>query len=419
MRVGAYGLSLAMIVFVKGRGRPHPAWSWAQAAMAVLLVSVVNPAGDKIVARIASIALYTSILAPMLWVGRVALEQGVLRRVMLVMWGFYTASAVMGVLQVNYPGQFDGATSNNFTEQQVGAWRYQLADGRTILRPKGLSDTPGGASIGGTYAIILGAGLLLTETSLVLRAGVVGGMIAGLFCIFLCAQRTNLVIVALASVTLIAVLVRRKSIRKATTLAAVIGGVATVGTAMAFAIGGTAVIDRFSTLVSGDVNAAFLDNRGIFFEELVQHDVYAFPIGAGLGRWGMVNSYFGGGTDALWAEMQWQSLMFDGGIPLVIIYVGLIGTLVWTSWRSAVTAPSDLLGCWAGVVVGYNVAAVAATFVFPVFSLQLGMEVVFLNACLYGTCRHSLGTAKRDGPDRQSRPASNMAAETVVALPSS
>lgn len=395
MRVGVYGLSLAMVVITRGRARSHPAWTWAQAAIFVLLVSVINPAGDSLIARLATVVLYSSVLVPMLWVSRLNLTRSVLPNVMRIMWGFYTASAIMGVLQVSYPGQYEGAISKNFTDEQLGAWRFKLADGRVISRPKGLSDTPGGASIGGTYAIILGAGLLLTEKSFLLRCAVAGGMVAGLFCIFLSAQRTNLVIVAIAILTLVCVLLLRRSMRKATTLIVVVGGVAFVGTAIAFSVGGTAVISRFSTLINDDPNQVFQQNRGQFLDELVQNNIYDFPLGAGQGRWGMVNSYFGGKVEPLWAEMQWQALVYDGGIPLMLIYIGIITTLLWVSWQSAVSSNSEQFTCWAGVVVGYNVAAAAATFVFPVFSLQLGMELVLLNACLYGTRRLYVGDNPR------------------------
>ncbi len=386
LRIGGYAISLSMIQLVKGRFRTHPSWRWAQAAILVLLAEVINSSGDSILARFATVALYSAVLAPILWIGRVALSRRVFRAAIFVMWGFYTASALMGVFQVSYPGKFDGAISNNFTKEQIGAWTYKLSNGRTIIRPKGLSDSPGGASIGGTYAIILGTGLLLAESSWILRGVVIIGMISGVFCIFLCEQRTNLLVCALATTALIVVLLRRRSTKKAMAVVATIAGVAVVGTVVAFAVGGAAITDRFSTLIDDNPTNVFQASRGQFLNELIYSDIYEFPLGAGEGRWGMINSYFGSDRYALWAEMQWQALVFDGGIPLILIYIGLLISLLWTSWRFSIGSKSDFFGCWAGVVVGYNIAAIAATFVFPVFSVQLGMEVTFINACLYSAC---------------------------------
>ena len=53
---------------------------------------------------------------------------------------------------------------------------------------------------------------------------------------------------------------------------------------------------------------------------LVEH-----PLGAGLGRWGMMRRYFGNENNldspAIWAEVQFAAWVLDGGIVLLSLYL--------------------------------------------------------------------------------------------------
>ena len=406
LRVGTYALSIAFPLLVKGRGHPHTARSWASAAIVILVVAALNPAGENVVARLASVVLYTSVLAPLFWVGRLRLGSRDFRNIVRIMWAFYAASAGVGVLQVNYPGRFEGSTSAFIDADMLSRNILVMADGHKIIRPQGLTDTPGGAGNGGLNAIVLGTGLLLTETSLILRGLVVAGMIAGLFCIYIVQERTNLVVAGLSFLALVAILLRRKLFTRLALLLTVTGVVIAIGTTVAFAVGGEKLIDRFYTLISDDPNNVYQQNRGSFLNEVIEHDVYDYPLGAGLGHWGMVYSYFGSSGQYLWAEMLWQSLVYDGGVVLIAVYLGLFGCLLWTNWQIAVRARSNTVGTWGGVVLGYNVTAVAASFVFPILALQAGMEVLLLNACLFSVASSATGgvTGKLNGSDRHQRP---------------
>jgi hypothetical protein len=392
LRIGVYGLSVALMFIVKGRNRPHPAWACAQVAIALLAIETLDPSGDSWMSRGATIVLYASVLAPLVWVGRLALQVTDLRAVLRIMWAFYTLSATMGVLQVNYPGQFDGSLSANFTDRKAISFRMHvmtLGDGRKVIRPMGLTDVPGGAGNGGVNAIILGSGLLLTETNLIFRALLVAGMVGGLFCIFLVQERTSLIVVCLTTTTLAIVLARRKAIGRLLTLLSVAAAVTVVGTTVAFAVGGDAVVKRFATLTADNPTNVFQANRGQFLDELLHDDIYKYPFGAGLGHWGMLNGYFGSPAHGLWAEMLWQALDYDGGVPLMLVYVGIFALLLRASWQVAIVDPSSEVGTWAGVVVGYNLAAIGASFVFPIMVIQAGLEVVLLNACLYAVSKRS------------------------------
>ena len=68
------------------------------------------------------------------------------------------------MLQVIFPGRFQPRISQVVEEQGVIAegLKIELANGERVLRPMGLTDVPGGAATAGMYAIVFGAGFLLT-----------------------------------------------------------------------------------------------------------------------------------------------------------------------------------------------------------------------------------------------------------------
>lgn len=392
MRMSVYVGSLCMLLVTLGRSTKYPPRRVLPFILGVLALEQLHPDGDRPFAQTAQLVLYTAVLSPLIWGPRLRLADpfAMFRRVVLILWLFYTASAIVGVLQVRYPGRFEGALSANFAaggstydKGSLAPHMFKLADGKEIIRPRGLTDVPGGAAVGGVYSILFGMGLLTADRRIWLRALAVGGMVAGLFCIYICQGRTNLVIVALSAGVLLAVLLMRGSVGRASILATMLFGVASVGTAAAFAIGGASTVARFNTLLENDASTVVYDSRGKFIELMLREDVPNYPLGAGMGRWGMMHGYFGGNSDPLWAEMMWQALIFDGGLILILAYAALLIVVVLTTWKVALRARDDALGSWAGAICGCNLAAVAASFVFPIFAVSMGLEIFVLNACLY------------------------------------
>jgi hypothetical protein len=403
LRIGGYASSLGCLFLIKGRGPTMLVTKWVVAAIGILLVEFLNPAGDTFTARIAQISLYTSVIAPLLWVNRLKFNARVFRIVVLSLWGFYTASAAFGVLQVQYPGTFDGSVSANYDEQSMTPHIFTLADGRQVIRPKGLTDNPGGAGAAGVAVILLGMGLILDNSNFLIRVLALGAMGIGLFCIYICQGRTNLLMVGFALIIVVAMLIRRGSVTKAILLASICGGVAIIGTSMAFAIGGQATIDRFATLTASDAGTVYQDNRGQFLDDLLTRGIFEFPLGAGLGHWGMMSSYFGTGVNGQWAEMLWQALDYDGGIPLIVAYVGLFASLLIMDWRIASRKRSSAVTSWAVVMFAYTLCVFAASFSFPIMSIQSGMEMTLLNACLYVAARWESDPAKANETLKKSR----------------
>jgi hypothetical protein len=385
LRIAAFGGSLLLLYLLPPRYPAHPALKLLKWVPVVLAVGLVHPQRDNLLACVGQILLYVAIFAPVAWVAGGKPDTSVLQHVIVALWLFYLASAVTGVLQVYYPGHFQGAISSIISSRatfQEGDATVVLADGTRILRPFGLSDIPGGAATGGLNAIILGAGILVTTRKVLIRAVAGAGMLAGLFAIFLSQVRVELVMAGVCAVVLFAMLVRMAEWKRIFVVGTVVGSAALAGATWAFAVGGEQTINRFNSLTSENPFVVYSNNRGFFLEGMITHDLMAYPFGGGLGRWGMMNYYFGHPETQLYSEIMWTSWLYDGGIPLVIIYMLAFGTAIWLSWRLAIHRHDDL-GLWSGVIFAYNVAALSGTFVFPLFALQSGLETWLINACLF------------------------------------
>jgi hypothetical protein len=388
LRISNYGSSLLLLYLWKPKYKAHPALSFLKWVPLILCIGLIHPEHNSLGAGLGQIFLYLAIYSPIAWVAGCKPSQKVFERVLLALWIFNASSAAAGVLQVYFPGDFQGAMSSIVAARgtfQHGAYDVVLADGTVVLRPLGLTDTPGGAATGGLYAIVLGAGIFLSSEKWLMKGVAGAGMLVGLFAILLSQVRVDLVMSGLCLLVLVIVLMRRGEWKYVAGLGTVMGAVIVLGGTWAFAIGGKQTIDRFSTLTAQDPTDVYSANRGYFITQMINTDIPRYPLGAGLGRWGMMNFYFGHEEDAhhaIWSEIMWTAWLYDGGIPLILVYSGAMFTAIWMAWHLAVTR-RDRLGLWSSVVFSYNAAALAGTFVFPLFVVQSGLEFWLINACLF------------------------------------
>src|ERR1700761_7449798 len=63
LRVGMYLTSLAFVFLIRGQAFPHPGSRVIQYILAVLAICLINPLGNNVIARVAQIGLYFSVLA--------------------------------------------------------------------------------------------------------------------------------------------------------------------------------------------------------------------------------------------------------------------------------------------------------------------------------------------------------------------
>ena len=393
-RVASFGFSLLMLAMVPGRAAPHPASRAALVIFGLLIIELFHPTTNGIVSGAAQIGMYAAILAPLFWAARAPLGSTSLRRILLILWLFHTASAAVGILQVRFPGQFQPNLSSVIQNQGAGyvqSLYMSTSSGVSVLRPMGLTDMPGGAGMAGLYAVLFGIGFYLLERRSVMKALQAVSILIGIVAVLLCQVRSLLVALLLCVATIVVILAKRGSGAKLVTLAGMIGAVMFIAAAWTFSLAEEAVTKRLSTLVQSDTATVYYTNRGHFLEQTVYELLPRYPLGAGLGRWGMMNAYFGSAddpsTEPIYVEIQWTGWLLDGGLPLILAYSATLWIAVRTATRIALTHHHGSLWLWGVILAGYNVGACALTFNYPVFIGQLGLEFWLFNALIFAAAR--------------------------------
>jgi hypothetical protein len=371
-------------------GTRHPSWRFALLSLVVVAASILHPDTSNAWAGLASVLLHASVLAPIFWVPRVKLNERTVYNVFLMLWLFHSASAVVGALQAYFPGSFQPALSTAFNDMPflVGL-EINLSDGSRIFRPMGLSDMPGGAAMAAVYSVLLGAGFLLDRrTNWFFRAVVIGAMAMGLVALYLTQVRSLLIMMCVSVLAMGLPLALQRRLPQFGALAATFVGIAVFGFGAAVAVGGEDVTNRFFTLISEDPGTVYYTNRGLFLQNTFENLLPTYPLGAGLGRWGMVYRYFGSGPGSapgLWAEIQWTAWLYDGGVLLILLYTCAILVALWVCLKIAAdeTLAEQELRKWAAVLFGYGVGAVAITFNSPMFESTGGVDFWILNTAVF------------------------------------
>lgn len=389
LRVATFASSLAMIALLSHKPmRAHPICRLAIVFLGVMVTGVAHPETNML-SGIAHWILSVSIWAPLFWVGRLSLSAKACWKAMMMMWGFHVAGSVMGVLQTYYPERF--APSAEFIKQTMGGYIdatwITLADGRRIQRPFGLSDTPGGAASSGMFAVILGLVLLMSSTKLLVRICASVGLLAGMFCIYVCQIRSIMVITLLSAAALVFLQFWQGKLNRVAGLLLLIPAIGAAGIAWSNAVGGEETIARMRTLTEASPTSVYYKNRGHFLETSVTEEVPKYPIGGGLGRYGMMYAYFGDKRlRSFHAELQFVAWVYDGGLLLSLMgYGAVIGTCLVTLRLATQRNVDPLVNECALIVTALNVGMVAVTFNYPLFNGQGGLMFWLLNAVVFAS----------------------------------
>jgi hypothetical protein len=400
LRALGYASSLFLLVLFSGLPeRRSPLRAVAIAFLAVVCLGLANPHSNTALATLGQIAINIAIWGPVLWCSRVKGSPEFMRKVLLLFWGFNVAGSIMGVLQVYYPERF--SPSPEFVKQLVGIYAdgllINLADGTQVYRPMGLSDSPGGASVAGSFAVILGLALVATERNWFLAIIAIAGAAAGMFCVYICETRSVLLMTILgAAVYLVMMGVRQRLSRMALLICC--GTVILLGCFYwAFSVSSVHMSNRFETLTDQPFGTVYYKNRGHFVESTLTELLPQYPLGAGLGRWGMMSSYFGDpnlpDSAPIWAEIQLTGWLLDGGLPLVVLgYLALLLACFFSA-RLAIYSRDPRIADLAAVMTSFNLSIVMVTFNYPVFISQMGMMFWVLNGLL-----HASALARRPPP---------------------
>jgi hypothetical protein len=407
-RTAVFGLSLGLLFLLPGHGRLHPAAKAAFFVLVVLALGILNPGVNSVGAAAAQFGIYLAILAPLFWVSRVRIDLPEMRRVLLLQWAFQAVSATVGVLQVYFPEHFQFHISQVVSANGAGylaMQRFSNAFGEMVYRPMGLTDSPGGAAGAGFIAVLFATAFLLFERRRWKQALYVGAMLVGMAAIYLSQVRVMLLMELICMTTMVALLTLRAgrgqrqrggrmlSSRRLMALTGLMGLVVVLGFTWAVAVGGTAVSERINSLTASDPGQVYQQNRGKFLTYTVEDVLPEYPLGAGPGRWGMMAYYFGDPDNNrhpfLWSEIQWTGWLYDGGVPLALLYALAIALAMRVAYKVALNQRFAELGALGALVFAYDVSALAATFDGNYFIGGAGLDFWLLNAMLFNAAYHT------------------------------
>ncbi len=403
-RVAGYGLAPAIGAWLWFHGGTHayqsaiarlprgrlparfPALPWLTGTLAWLVVSIFHPNGYSLTTACGQVALYYSVLSPAYWADKATASSTQIGRLMAVLLACGALSALLGIAQIYRPDTFNPpvipALSNQYQGENV---MFKTDDGRKLLRPCGLTDTPGAASLAGTTSALLGLAWLVRPSALWKRLAGLAAAAAGLAVIYFSQARFPLVMLAASGVILFAIFIIQGRRAQAGLLAIVgtlLGVVALVWVARNV---GTGVVERFAPLFAKDATSFYAESRGVFVEEAFNRIIWEYPLGYGLGWWGMIHSTFGDPArpSPIWAEVMWPAWIFDGGIPLMTLYAVAAAVAAWNSFKIALRYKSRELGFWAAVITASDVGILASCFSFTPFLAPLGLQFWLQSAALH------------------------------------
>jgi hypothetical protein len=102
----------------------------------------------------------------------------------------------------------------------------------------------------------------------------------------------------------------------------------------------------------------------------------------------MMRGYFGdpGNLDSsmLWAEVQPNAWILDGGWFLLTLYAMALAATARHEWLLIVSAQAHEDRLWGAAVLAANLGTLALVFSFVPFATQVGLQFWFLTGALHG-----------------------------------
>jgi hypothetical protein len=415
LRVGVFALSLFGIGWCLRNAlsrRPHPAWILMLVAALYMAIMVFHPATNTIMSGLAQIGMHLAVAAPLFWAPHYFRgDYPRLLRVLTILWVLNGASAVVGILQVRDPATWmpkEFTSAIKMYKQNFHMYEYKAADGTVAVRPPGLGDAPGAASGAGLFVAVVGLaylGLPVSQTRKLL--GFVMGIV-GVLVIFLSHVRSSLVVVVGCAIVFSIMMALQGRLRVILNLAFWVSVCGICGFFYAEFYGGKSTMDRFATLVADDPLKVYEKSYrlgmvvGAFDTTLVEH-----PLGAGLGRWGMMRKYFGNednlDSPEIWAEVQFAAWILDGGIVLLTLYLIALLTAVGRLVQSSLSKHSIQLREWGAVLLMLSAGPIAFLFSYCPFYSQMGMQFWLLIGAFEGLVQgEETNTVKEERVDSRS-----------------
>jgi hypothetical protein len=395
LRIAPYGLSLlALFWWMAARQvrqpAPHPACPWLVMVLVCLGLMIFHPTTNCYVAGLAQMMLYLSVLAPVFWVPCLIRNGAHLERLLTILLVCNGINALVGVLQVYDPDRWlPEQLSEVITRSyDLNSLRYRGPNGTLILRPPGLSDNPGAVCAPGAVAALLGLIFATASTAVWKKWLGLGLALIGVMAVWLSFVRTSLLILAGSLVFYAILLTLQKRLNRTIIFAAMAGAVAFCSYSLSLVLGGESVAARFQTLIEEDpISVYYASGRAGWLTHGFSYYLAEFPLGAGLGRWGMMRHYFGDPTNtqspAIFAELQFIAWILDGGFILPLLYcIALVITAVYEV-RIARLGRGRRGASWVAAAAAVNAGTLALVFGFTPFTTQTGLQYWFLAGALH------------------------------------
>ena len=388
LRVGAYDQPLAFVIWWFDRaGRregKHPGERFLLLALVVLVMGLAHPLTEQPTVRPRADRLYFAIFCPLFWARAYITTRRQLMRVVLILLVCNGLNSMVGVLQVYDPGRWMPRELSSMYQGNsdfLAAASYVGPNGRMIIRPPGLFDTPGAVCGAGTIAALFGL-ILALEPLAIWRRGIVRSRWR-----WLASRRSTSVTSACRSsspsalmAVYVAILSTQKQMKRVTAFDAR-RRPRRRRSVIATVLGGQSIMERFSTLVAEDPRELSTESRGQSVEYAFNNLIAEYPLGAGLARWGMMAFYFGGprpyDAPAVFAEVQPNAWLLDGGIFLLLFYTLALGVTVAYDLKRVRTLANREDRLWAAAVIAANFGTLALLFSFVPFGTAVGMQFWF------------------------------------------
>ncbi|MGH9899760.1 MAG: hypothetical protein ACRD63_00640 [Pyrinomonadaceae bacterium] len=395
IRALPYLSSLGLLIYYIPRRSPgrYPLYAvFLVFAVLLLFINLAHP-NTPVESGFAQCIFQFSIMAPAFWVGKIVREREHLSRLLWIIFLANSLGAAVGVLQVYYPdlflpSQFSSQLADN-DESYLQSLSYTGAEGQTIYRPPGLTDLPGGAAIAGLFSALFGLSFAVrSDIRKHYRAACLAAAVVGMAALYLTQVRSLLVMLMIGLITLSLLALRQKKPVEAVLIVAFSAALVVGGFIWAVSVGGESISARFLDLYETGITSSYQANRGYFVNETIDTYLPKYPLGAGLGRWGMMSKHFYRGnhvdTNPIYVEIQMTGWLLDGGVFMWLFYGGAILCALFYSFTSLGKTSDPIISPAARIIFCFQLALFGMSFSGPTFNSQSGIQFWMLTAALFG-----------------------------------
>ena len=353
-------------------------------------------------------------MSPIFWATRISNSYARVDRILKILFFCSFASLIMGFLQFYYPGQVTQSAylpgrfdppSIQIVESRPDPefWQslmIERPDGQMVFRPFGLSDSPGGACGAASNCCLIAMVWVIRRGPFWKKGAYCLVALMSMAMLYLCQVRV-IYLITLGGIGLLGFsLFLRRDFRSLTVLATI--GLAIFAAALVWAIrnGGEEVMKRFEALIEKSSTEVYEENRGHFLQDTFETLIWNYPLGAGLGHWGMMNVYFGDQQSSLYSEIQASAWVYDGGIPLLFGYSIAALLAIWHVFRISLKTRDPEFAKTACAIVGMSMGILVSGLSGMPFISPLGLQFWLILGAVTGAASQEMLARSKAKPRR-------------------